>query len=60
MLALSAGSAVAFGAIDGVYVTRGRVSPVYLGDLAAQTALVTGLLVARRQRRRWQKSVPST
>ena len=32
-------SALAFSAIDVVYVTRGRIAPVYLGDAAVELAL---------------------
>jgi hypothetical protein len=38
-VALAACSAVAFSAIDVVYVTRGRIAPVYLGDAAIELAL---------------------
>ncbi|HEX3466389.1 MAG TPA: hypothetical protein VHS78_20250 [Candidatus Elarobacter sp.] len=37
--ALAICSALAFSAIDIVYVTRGRIAPVYLGDAAAELAL---------------------
>jgi hypothetical protein len=38
-VALAACSALAFSAIDVVYVTRGRIAPVYLGDAAVELAL---------------------
>jgi hypothetical protein len=44
---LAGGSALALGTIDVVYVARGRISPVYLADAAAQGALLAGLARAR-------------
>jgi hypothetical protein len=38
-IALAVCSALAFSAIDVVYVMRGRIAPVYLGDAAAELAL---------------------
>ncbi len=40
MRATAISAAVGFGAIDLVEVARGRISPVYLLDLAAQAALL--------------------
>lgn len=37
---MAAGCAVAFAGIETVYVARGRISPVYLLDAAAQVALL--------------------
>ena len=37
---LGAGSAAALGAIDTVYSLKGRIPPVYLGDAAAEAAIV--------------------
>ena len=47
LLAVAAGSAAALGAIDVIYVARGRISPRYLLDAAAQLALLGGLAAAR-------------
>lgn len=38
-IALAVAGAIAFSAIDVVYVTRGRIAPVYLGDAAVELAL---------------------
>ena len=38
-VALAVCSALAFSAVDVVYVTRGRIAPVYLGDAAVELAL---------------------
>lgn len=43
---LGIGSALALGAADVVYAARRRISKVYLGDAAAEGALVTGWVVA--------------
>jgi hypothetical protein len=37
-------SAIAFTAIDVVYVTRGRIRPVYLGDAAVELALAAAIV----------------
>jgi hydrogenase/urease accessory protein HupE len=42
MLILAAGSALALGTIDVVYVAKRRISPVYLLDALAQAALLIG------------------
>lgn len=47
--ALGVGSAAAFAAIDVAYGGRGRISPVYLADAAAEIALIGGWLLARRR-----------
>lgn len=39
---LGIGSALALGAADVIYASRRRISKVYLGDAAAEGALVTG------------------
>lgn len=39
---VAAGNAAALAAIDGVYVAKGRISPIYLLDAAAEIALVAG------------------
>ena len=40
---LAVGSAAAYGAIDAVYASSGRISRIYLLDLAAQLALLASL-----------------
>jgi hypothetical protein len=47
-VALGLAGAAAFAATDAVYVARGRIGRVYLGDLAVEAAL--GALVAARGR----------
>ena len=49
---VAAGSAAALAAIDTVYVTKGRISPVYLLDAAAEIGLVAGWARLWRQRPR--------
>ncbi len=51
---LGAGSAVAFTAVDTVYTAKRRISPVYLLDAVAETALLAGwgMLQARSRRQR--------
>jgi hypothetical protein len=41
-LMLGAGTALALAAIDVVYVGRGRISPIYLADAAAEIGLAVG------------------
>jgi hypothetical protein len=41
---LGAGAAAGLGAIDVVYVARGRISPVYLADAVVELALLTAWL----------------
>jgi hypothetical protein len=43
-IALAVCSAVAFSAIDLVYVARGRIRPVYLADAALELALAAAIL----------------
>ena len=50
-IALSAGSAVAFGGVDAVYATAGRISRVYLVDLAAEVGFLWYLIHGRRATR---------
>ena len=45
---LAIGSAAGLTAIDGVYVARRRISPIYLVDAAAELALIAGWLWAKR------------
>ena len=44
---LAVGAPLAFAAIDGTYVARGRISRVYLADAAAELAFAVAHLVAR-------------
>jgi hypothetical protein len=53
---LAAGSAAALAAIDIVYVAKGRIAPTYLGDAAAELALLGGLVASRR----WTDNVSAT
>ena len=46
--ALGVGSAAAFAAIDVVYAGRGRISPIYLADAAAEAALIGAWALASR------------
>ena len=48
---LGVGSAVAFGAVDGFYALRHRISHIYLADLAAQAGLLTVLAISARRSR---------
>ncbi|MBV9018403.1 MAG: hypothetical protein JO058_22360 [Alphaproteobacteria bacterium] len=48
--ALGAGAAAGLGLIDVVYVSRGRISPVYLLDAAVQLPIAAAWLVAERCR----------
>ena len=45
---LSAVSAIAFAAIDVVYVLNQTLRPIYLGDAALEGLILTGLLMGRR------------
>lgn len=44
---LGAGSAAALAAIEGYYVARGRISPIYLADAAAEGALLATWAAAK-------------
>lgn len=44
--AIAAGSAAALAAIDVIYVSRGRISPIYLTDAVAEVGLVAAWAVA--------------
>jgi hypothetical protein len=44
---IAAGCAAGFAALDVAYVARGRISPVYLVDAAAQAALLAALARSR-------------
>jgi hypothetical protein len=46
---LAAGSALALGTIDAVYVAKRTISPVYLLDALAQAALVIAWISRRRE-----------
>jgi hypothetical protein len=48
---IAAGSAAALATIDGVYVAKGRISPIYLLDAVAELALVAGWAKLWRQNR---------
>ena len=48
---LAVGSAVGLTGIDVVYAARGRISPVYLLDAAAELALIAGWALALRRGR---------
>jgi hypothetical protein len=48
--ALAIGSAAALGAVDTIYASKGRISPVYLADAAVEAALVAGWVVALAKR----------
>jgi hypothetical protein len=45
-IVLAACSALAFASIDLVYVARGRISPIYLGDAALELALAATILAS--------------
>ena len=45
-LLLAACSALAFSSVDLVYVARGRISPIYLGDAAVELALAATILAS--------------
>ncbi|HZI13913.1 MAG TPA: hypothetical protein VE153_26330 [Myxococcus sp.] len=49
---LAAGSAAAFTAVDTVYTAKRRISPVYLLDAVAETALLAGWGLAQARSRR--------
>ncbi len=44
-VALAVTSALAFTAIDVVYVARGRIRPIYLGDAAVELALCAAVVL---------------
>jgi energy-converting hydrogenase Eha subunit E len=46
---LAVGSALSLAAIDVVYVSAGRISPIYLVDAAAEVGLAAAWAVARRR-----------
>jgi len=46
--AVAVGSAAVLTAIDVVYVSKGRISPIYLLDAVAEAALIAGWAVAER------------
>ena len=45
---LGVGSALALGAADVIYASRGRISKVYLGDAAAEAGAVAGWVISNR------------
>ena len=48
LLGIAAGCAAGLAAVDGVYVARGRISPVYLLDAAAELAALGALAASSR------------
>lgn len=48
---LGMGSALAFGAVDAVYGSKGRISRIYLVDLAAELAWLAAWVSVGRRRR---------
>lgn len=42
LVLVAAGNAAALAAVDGVYVAKRRISPIYLLDAAAEVALLAG------------------
>lgn len=55
---LGVGSAAAFTAVDLVYTAKRRISPVYLLDAAAESALIAGWAVAEARSRAQSASSP--
>ncbi|HEX8245597.1 MAG TPA: hypothetical protein VF541_18945 [Longimicrobium sp.] len=49
LAAIGAGTAAVLAGIDVVYAARGRISPVYLGDAAAEALLIAGWASAARE-----------
>lgn len=58
--ALAAGSAAALAAIDITYASRGRISPIYLLDAAAEIGLVAAWAAAGRGQRRSSQEATGT
>ncbi len=50
--ALGAGCAATLAAIDVVYVTKGRISPIYLADAVMEAGIIAGWGIARNHRSR--------
>jgi hypothetical protein len=48
---LGIGSAAGLAAIDVIYASRGRISPIYLADAAANAAIIAAWLFVRRRGR---------
>jgi energy-converting hydrogenase Eha subunit E len=48
--ALGAGCAASLAAIDVVYVTRGRISPIYLADAVMEAGIIAGWAMSRKRR----------
>ena len=46
---LATATALAFAGIDVVHVARRRISPIYLADAAAEAAILSALLAAKRR-----------
>jgi hypothetical protein len=49
---LAIGSALSLAAVDVVFFARGRISPVYLLDAAAELVLAAGWILGRDDRMR--------
>lgn len=47
---LGVGSAASLAAIDVVYVSRGRISPIYLADAVMETGFIAAWALARKRR----------
>jgi hypothetical protein len=45
---LAIGTAAALGAVDAIYVSKGRIPPVYLADAAVETVIVSAWAAALR------------
>ncbi len=48
---LGAGSALGLGAIDVIYASKGRISPIYLADAVAEAVLLGAWALVRRRGR---------
>jgi hypothetical protein len=58
MTAIGAGTAAVLAGIDVVYAARGRISPVYLGDAAAEALLIAGWASAAREEEGEDRALP--
>ena len=56
---LGVGSALAFGIVDGVYGSKGRISRVYLADLAVELGWIAAWAAAERRSGARRQSRPS-
>jgi hypothetical protein len=55
---LGAGTAAAFTAVDVIYTAKRRISPVYLLDAVAETAILAGWAGVQARSRAWGESRP--